>query len=117
MKKSRILVAILAFIGLTAFGQTATESKTVTGKITKAQAFNDECAVTVDGVFLVLIKDPKDATGHSFEINAEYKDLIVRVEDAQQYEVAHKYAKKKFKVTYYINGKGWKCIEKIEPVK
>ena len=113
MKKSRLLVVLLSFIGLTVFGQQ--ETKSITGVIKSPSAFNDQCSVKVDNVFMVLIKDHKDATGKSFEINEEYKDLIV--EKDGKYEIARKYVKKKFKVTYYINGKGWKCISKIEVVE
>lgn len=113
MKKSILLFALLAFFGLSAFGQT--ESKTITGEIKSPQAFNDQCSVKVGDVFMVLIKNHNDASGKSFEINEQYKGLIVEVDG--KYEIAKQYAGKKFTVTYYINGKGWKCIKEIEEVK
>jgi hypothetical protein len=113
MKKSKLLLVLLSFIGLTVFGQQ--ETKTINGTIKAPRAFNDQCGLKVDDTFLVLIKDHKDVSGKSFEINAEYKDLII--EKDGKYEIAPKYADKKFKVTYYVNGKGWKCISKIEVVE
>ena len=113
MKKSILLIILISFIGISAFAQT--DATTVTGTITSPNAFNDQCGLTVGNTFLVLVKDHADASGKSFEINSEYKDLLI-VKDGK-YEVAPKYAGKTFKITYYVNGKGWKCIKTIELVK
>lgn len=113
MKKSVLILALITFFGFTAFSQA--ETKTVTGEINSPAAFNDQCGVKVDNEFFVLIKDHKDQSGKSFEINEKYKDLIV--ENKGEYKIASKYAHKKFKITYYVNGKGWKCIKEIEEVK
>lgn len=115
-KKSKIALFVLSFIGLAAFGQT----KSYTGSITKVSPFNDQYAVTVGDMAFILIVDRKDTTGTSFEINKEYKDLLVKREGKYQkregkYEISSKYLNKKFKIDYTVNGKGWKCIKRIEP--
>lgn len=107
-RKSKLFIAALSFIGLAAFGQT----KSFTGSITKVSPFNDQYAITVGNVFFVLIVDPKDKTGASFDINPDNRDLLVKREG--KYEIAEKYLNKKFKIVYTVNGKGWKCINKIE---
>ena len=108
-KKSKIVLVALSFIGLVACGQT----QSFTGLITKVSPFNDQYAITVGNVSFVLIVDSKDKTGASFDINPENKDLLVKKEG--RYEISPKYLNKKFKVDYTINGKGWKCIQKVGP--
>lgn len=112
MKKSKIIIPVLLFIVLTACGQT---KSILTGAITNVHTYNMQYAMTVDNTNIVLIVDLKDTTGTSFEINKKYKDLLVKRDG--KFELNPKYARKKFKVTYYVNGKGWKCIKKVEIVK
>ncbi|MEO6884088.1 MAG: hypothetical protein ABI199_08690 [Bacteroidia bacterium] len=108
MKKLKIIFLVaLFFTGLTSFSET----HSVTGKLSNLRPFNDEYQITVGNTSLVLIKNLKDKTKTSFEINSEYKDILV--ETNGKYEINPKYVKKVFKISYYINGKGWKCIQKI----
>ncbi|MGP8215592.1 MAG: hypothetical protein ACLQQ4_08525 [Bacteroidia bacterium] len=112
MKKSKIIFAILCLIGLTAFGQIQTSS--ITGTLTKLSPFNDQYSFMVGKTYLVLIVDARDKTRSTFEINPEYKDILIKDSNGK-YELNPKYADKTFKITYYINGKGWKCIKTLEP--
>jgi hypothetical protein len=111
MKKSGLLAAVLFFIGFAAFGQT----KTVTGKIKEVKPYNDEYRLTINDTSYVLIVDARDASKKSFEVNKKYKDILVK--SKEEYDLNPKYANKNLKVTYYINGKGWRCIKTIEPSK
>src|ERR1035437_3865433 len=106
--KTRTFIVLLSFIGLSAFGQTMS----FTGAITKARPFNDQYAITVGDTVFVLIVDKKDTSGTRFDINQESSDLLVKKEG--KYEIAPKYLNKTYKIIYMINGKGWKCIKKIE---
>jgi hypothetical protein len=111
MKKTRIIIAILSFIGLTAFGQ----DNTVVGKITEVSPYNDQYRITVGDASLVLLVDPKDETHSTFEINKKYKNILVKKDG--KFVLNPKYADKTFKIEFEINGKGWKCIKTIEPSK
>jgi hypothetical protein len=113
MKKSKLLLILLSFIGLTAFAQT--ESTTITGVMSAVSPYNDQYRITVGDTPLVLIVNEQDKARASFEINEQYKDILIK--DKDKYELNPKYVNEKFKITYYINGKGWKCIKTIEPVK
>ena len=111
MKKSRIIITILSVIGLTAFGQ----DKTITGKIESVSPYNDEFRLTINDTAFVLIVQPNDASKKKFDVNKQYKDILV--EKKGKYELNSKYAEKTMVFSYYINGKGWKCIKTIEPSK
>ena len=110
MKRSPAIVAILFFIATVAFGQ----ANSVSGKITEVRSFNDQYAITVANTMLVLKKDMNDKTGKSFEINNAYKDILIKT--GNTYKLNPAYSGKSFKIVYYINGKGWKCIQTIEPI-
>jgi len=111
MKKSSTIVAILFFIGLSAFGQ----SKSVIGTIKEVKPYNDQYRLTINDTAYVLIVDSRDASKKSFEVNKKYKDILLK--NKEEYELNPKYANKNLRVTYYINGKGWRCIKTIESSK
>ncbi|HVA99065.1 MAG TPA: hypothetical protein VNG53_09235 [Bacteroidia bacterium] len=112
MKKSKFIILVaLFFVGLTAFAQT----KSITGKLISVKPYNDEFMIKVGNTSFVLIKNLKDKSKTSFEINSDYKDILV--EKNKKFEINPKYINKVFKVSYYINGKGWKCIKTIEQSK
>jgi hypothetical protein len=111
MKKLSILFALLCFISIATFGQSNTNNS-VTGTITEVRAYNDQYAMTIGNTTLVLIFDRKDETGTSFEVNKEYKDILVKKDG--KFELNPTYLNKTFTIVYYVNGKGWKCIKTIE---
>ena len=111
MKKAKFILAILSFAGLAAFGQ----DKKITGKIQSVDPYNDEFRVTINDTAFVLIVQPSDASKKKFDVNKEYKDILV--EKKGKYELNSKYAEKTLVFSYYVNGKGWKCIKTIEPSK
>ena len=95
MKKSKLIVLVaLFFIGLTAFAQI----KSITGKLTSVRPYNDEFMLTVGNSSFVLIKNLKDKSKTSFEINPEYKDILV--EKNGKYELNPKYINKVVTVSY-----------------
>jgi hypothetical protein len=98
----------LLFLVLSAFEQT----NTITGKITAVHPFNDEYAVTVGNTTMVLMIGKRDSTGYLFAINREYQDILIK--NKGEYVLNPKYTNKLFTVSYTVNGKGWKCIKKIE---
>ncbi|HTB06943.1 MAG TPA: hypothetical protein VK806_08330 [Bacteroidia bacterium] len=119
MKKSTLLIAILCFIGFASFAQTDSPI-VLTGTITDVRAYNDQYAMNVGNTMVVLIthRVPGKTMNVnkkyvvSFDINEEYKDLLIENKDT--YVLNPKYAGKTFKVTYSVNGKGWKYIKSIE---
>lgn len=110
MKKVKLLTVLLFFVGLTAFGQ----ASNVTGTITDVRAYNEQYAMTVNGKNIVLIVH-KGKMGTTFQINKEYGDLLVLTDG--KYVLNPKYVNKTFTITYTVNGKGWNCIQTVEPVK
>jgi len=110
MRKVKLLTALLFFIGLTAFGQT----NSVTGTITDVRLYNEQYAMTVNGTNIVLIVH-NSKMGTTFEINKEYSDLLIKSNG--KYVLNPKYAGKTLIITYQMNGKGWNCIQTIEPSK
>jgi hypothetical protein len=115
MRKAKFIIAILSLIGLTAFGQTE-QSNSVTGTITAVSQYNENYRLTVgDNSVILMCTRPLSKTAQTFQINQEYKDILI-VKDGE-YILNPKYAKQSFKISYSVNGKGWKCIQKIEPVK
>ncbi len=112
MKTKKFVLAFLIFIGVNAFGQT----NSVSGVITDVKPhFGGQYAMNVDKTEVILIVNPKDKTGKTFEINKHYKNLLIESEG--KYILNPKYANKSFKVTYKVNGKGWKCIQSLKPYK
>ena len=113
MKPLNFFLALLLFIGFNCYSQTST----IKGKITDVKPkFAGQYALTVKKTELVLITDITDKTGQSFEINKEYKDILIMTE-GDKYILNPKYANQSFKITYALNGKGWKCIKNLEPIK
>ncbi len=111
MKKSGLIVAILFLIVFGVFGQT----KAVIGKVKEVKPYNDQYRLTINDTNYVLIVDAHDASKKSFDVNKKYKDILVK--GKEEYDLNPKYANENLKVTYYINGKGWRCIKTIEPSK
>lgn len=110
MKTTNYFIAFLCFVGLNLFGQ----ANSVTGVITDVRPhFGNEFAMNVGKTEVVLIVSPKSEGQKVFEINKEYSDLLI--EKKGKYILNPKYANKKLHVTYYVNGKGWKCIKSIKP--
>jgi hypothetical protein len=108
MKISQLIVALLCFIGLNAFGQT------ISGKVTSVKPhFGGEYALTVGKETFVLLVDKNDKARKSFELNKEYKDILIQHEG--KFILNPKYANQPLQITYKVNGKGWKCIQTIKP--
>jgi hypothetical protein len=114
MKKSRLLLAILSFLGCVAFGQTA-ELKTVKGTVSAVHAFNNEFSLTIQSADYILLTAPKASKHKQFLVNKKYRDLLMRVKG--EYVLNPKYAGKTLVFSYYVNGKGWNCIQTIGPSK
>ncbi len=113
MKTLNFFLTLLFFIGFSCYSQTST----IKGKITDVKPqFAGQYALTVEKTELVLITDINDKTGKSFEINKEYKDILILTED-NKYILNPKYANQYFKITYALNGKGWNCIKKLKLIK
>jgi hypothetical protein len=108
MKKSKIALVILSFIGLAAFGQ----ANTITGSISSVQPYNGQYRMVVKDTSLVLLVNIGKATGTTFNVNMPYRDILIKKDG--QYILNPKYANKTLKISYYMNGKGWKCIKTIE---
>ena len=70
----------------------------------------------VEKTELILIKNIADTARNSFEINKGYKDLLIPTEE-NKLTLNPKYINQSFKITYKINGKGWKCIQNLKPIK
>lgn len=114
MKITGIILSFAFFITTGIFAQT--NSNTVTGIIKEVKPhFGGQQTLVVNNTELVLIADPKDASGNTFEINKEYKDLLIKKENA--FVLNPKYQNKTFKFSYTINGKGWKCISGASELK
>ena len=111
MKKTRFIIAILSFIGLTAFGQ----DSSVVGKISAVNPYNDQYTLMVGNTSLVLIVNAADETRSSFEVNKKYKNILIKKDG--KFILNPKYADKTLKIEYYVNGKGWKCVKTIESSK
>ena len=110
--KSTILIVALFFMSFHIKAQT----NIIEGKITSVKPFfADEFALTVEKSTLILLVDTKDKNTKNFEINTEYKDLLI--ERKGKYILNPKYAHKILTINYELNGKGWKCIKTIEPIK
>ena len=109
MKTTNFIIAFLCFVGLNMFGQ----ANSVTGTITDVKPhFAGTQSMRVGLTEIILVPNPKDKTGKTFEINKEYKDLLIESEG--KYILNPKYAEKTFTVTYTVNGKGWKCLQSIK---
>jgi hypothetical protein len=114
MKKTRLILALLSFVGFAAFGQT-TEQKTVKGTVSAVHAFNNEFSLTIQSAEYILLTAPKESKRKQFLINKKYKDLLIPVKG--EYVLNPKYAGKTLLFSYYVNGKGWNCIKTIQPSK
>jgi hypothetical protein len=109
MKGISLTIVLFVLSCAAVFSQTGT----TTGIITSVKPhFADTYELQVGTEQLILIPDPKDKTGKSFEINRKYKDLIVEKEGV--YILNPKYAGKTFILHYTVNGKGWKCIQSVK---
>ena len=90
------------------------QTNTISGIINDVKPyFAGEYALTIGKTTLILIVDLKDKTGNSFEVNNEYKDLLI--ESKGKYVLNPKYKNKPLNIAYKINGKGWKCVQFIKP--
>lgn len=90
------------------------QTNTISGIITEVKPyFGGEYALTIGKTTLILIVDLKDKSGNSFEVNNEYKDLLI--EHKSKYLLNPKYKNKSLNISYKINGKGWKCVQFIKP--
>ena len=113
MKIASFVLALVVFTSTHVFAQA--ETNVVTGSVTEVKPhFAGEHTLVVNNEELVLITDLKDPSGNSFEINKEFKDLLIKKDAA--FVLNPKYEGKSFKFTYNVNGKGWKCITKVSPV-
>lgn len=114
MKKiASFVLALVFFTSTHVFAQA--ESNIVIGTVKEVKPhFAGEHTLMVNNTDLVLITDLKDPSGNTFEINKEYKDILIKKGNA--FILNPKYEGKTFKFTYSVNGKGWKCISQISPV-
>ncbi|MGZ3866805.1 MAG: hypothetical protein ACXVC6_05240 [Bacteroidia bacterium] len=114
MKTKGFILSLVLFAVTNTFAQTAENS--VTGVVKEVKPhFAGAQTLIVNNTELDLIADPKDATGNTFEINKEYKDLLIKKGNA--FILNTKYQGKSFKFIYTVNGKGWKCISSASEVK
>lgn len=113
MKKYGLIALVLLFSAFVASAQT--KQLTVTGKITKARQYNEQFAFTVHDTVLVLITNMKAGQIKGFQVNKAYKDILVKQKG--KYVVNPKYENHTYKIDYYVNGKGWKCIKALTLVK
>jgi len=112
MKIASFVFALVLFASTHVFAQS--EANTITGTVKEVKPhFAGEHTLVVNGTDLVLITDLKDPSGNTFEINKEYKDILIKKGDA--FILNPKYEGKTFKFTYSVNGKGWKCITLVSP--
>ena len=114
----KISTLTLYFFILMAF-KGFTQTNTASGIITDVKPyFANEHALTVgvEKTVFILITDPKDITGKTFEINKEYHDLLIETKD-KNFVLNPKYSHKTFAITYEVNGKGWKCIKTLKAIK
>jgi hypothetical protein len=114
MKIASLVLSLVFFTASHMFAQT--ETNTINGVIKEVKPhFAGQHTLVVDETELVLLTNPKDKTGKSFEINEEYKDILL--DRKGTFILNPKYANKLFKFTYTVNGKGWKCIKSISTIK
>ena len=113
MKPSLLIITLFLLIGFKGLSQT----NTIKGKITEVKpAFGGGYSLMVEKTELILIKNIADTTGNTFEINKEYKDILIPTKE-NKYALNPKYTNQSFKITYKINGKGWKCIQNLKLIK
>jgi hypothetical protein len=109
MKAPSIIIVFLILLSGNSFAQ----KNSITGKITDVKPhFAGQYALTVGEATLVLLVDNKDSSEKKFQINKKYRDLLIKSKDT--FILNPKYSNKIFKVSYTINGKGWKCINTIQ---
>ena len=114
MKIASLVLTFIFFTSTNIFAQT--ESNTVSGMIKEVKPhFASSHLLLVNNVELILMSNLKDTTGTSFEINKEFKDLLVK--KAGAFVLNKKYEGKSFKFIYNVNGKGWKCITNVSAIK
>jgi len=114
MKIAGFIFSLVFFTASHVFAQT--DANTVSGVIKEVKPhFAGEHTLIVGETELVLLTNKEDKTGKSFEINKPYKDILL--DEKGTYVLNPKYAKKSFKFTYVVNGKGWKCIQTISSIK
>jgi hypothetical protein len=113
--KTRIYALLfMLFASTSIFAQN--ESGSVTGSVKEVKPhFGGQQTLVVANTDLVLISDPKDASGNTFEINSQFKDILIR--EGNQFVLNPKYKDKIIRFNYTINGKGWKCISTASEVK
>ena len=109
----KITSGFFLYLLFTCLNYTA-QTNSTSGIITDVKPyFAGEYALTVKKTTLILIVDLKDSTRNSFEINNEYKDLLIKSKG--KYILNPKYKNKPLNISYKINGKGWKCVQFIKP--
>ena len=114
MKIVSIFFTLMLFASMHLFSQI--EVNTVSGAIKEVKShFAGEHTLVVNNVELVLLTNLKDPSSNSFEINKEYKDILIKKGDA--FILNPRYKGNVFEFTYNVNGKGWKCITKVSPLK
>ena len=114
MKITGFIFSLVFFTASQAFAQA--DVKTISGTIKEVKPhFAGEHTLIVGETELVLLTDPKDKTGKSFEINKPYKDILL--DKKGTFILNPRYDNKSFKFTYLVNGKGWKCIQTMSEIK
>lgn len=108
---------ILSFFLLASLNISAqTDTGYVTGIVKEVKPhFGGQQTLMVNATELVLISDPKDATGNTFEINNEFKDILIKKDNV--FVLNPKYKNLTIKFAYTVNGKGWKCIANAKYIK
>ena len=114
MKVLSLFFSLVFFVSSNTFAQS--DKNTVTGTVKEVKPqFAGEHTLVVGDIELVLITDKKDKSGKTFEINKEFKNIVI--DKKGSFILNPKYSDKQFKFTYTINGKGWKCIKNISAIK
>ena len=115
MKIASLFLSFMFVAATYSFAQTL-ETNTVSGIITEVKPhFAGQHTIMLGETELVLITNNKDKSGKTFEINKEYKDILL--DEKGIFVLNPKYANKPLKFTYTLNGKGWKCISNISKIK
>jgi hypothetical protein len=107
MKRTGFILSFFVLTSLNILAQTDTSY--ITGIVKQVKPhFGGQQTLVVNGQELVLISDPKDPTGNTFEINSPFNDILVKKDGA--FVLNPKYKNLAIKFGYTVNGKGWKCI-------
>ena len=115
----RIVVLVFSLMFFTSHvnAQSDANKKVITGVITEVKPkFLGAQSFMVDKTELVLMANQEDTSGNSFKINNEFKDVIKKEKNGN-FVLNPKYDGKSLSFTYFVNGKGWKCISHIGHIK